>query len=161
MAQEGVAGTTVGKPHIIDISHEEATVRTATAMGSVRMSREAADGLRSLHDRPGDVLAVARIAGIQAAKHTPQLIPLSHHIAIHGVDVEMDIYEESVGIAASVVTADRTGVETEALTVVAVAALAIVDMIKAVDPAAVITDVRIEQSTGGVRGEWKRSEALL
>ena len=111
----------------------------------------------------GDALAVARIAGIQAAKRTPDLVPLCHPIAIHGVEVDLVVEDDAVAITATVRTADRTGVEMEALTCVAVAALALIDMVKAVDPAAVITDVRVEEKTGGsqrtlgaraVTGRW-------
>jgi cyclic pyranopterin phosphate synthase len=104
----------------------------------------------------GDAIGVARIAGIQGAKRTPELIPLCHPIAIHGVDVEVEVHDYGVLIGARVKTADRTGVEMEALTAVAVAALAMIDMIKAVDPAAVIADVRVEEKTGGKTGTWTR-----
>jgi len=104
----------------------------------------------------GDALAVARIAGIQAAKRTPDLVPLCHPLAIHGVTVELAVHDDHVAIEATVRTADRTGVEMEALTSVSVAALALIDMVKAVDPAAVITDVRLIEKTGGRRGHWTR-----
>ena len=102
------------------------------------------------------LLAVARIAGIQAAKRTPDLVPLCHPIAIHGVAVDLDVHDDHVAIAATVRTADRTGVEMEALTCVTVAGLALIDMVKAVDPAAVITDVRVDSKTGGASGDWLR-----
>ena len=105
----------------------------------------------------GDALAVARIAGIQAAKRTPDLVPLCHPIAIHGVVVDLDVTDAGVAILASVRTADRTGVEMEALTCVAAAGLTIIDMIKAVDRAAVITDIRVEEKTGGRSGTWRRN----
>ena len=101
-------------------------------------------------------LAVARIAGIQAAKRTPDLVPLCHPIAIHGVAVDLEVHDDHVAIAATVRTADRTGVEMEALTCVTVAGLALIDMVKAVDPAAVITDVRVDSKTGGASGDWLR-----
>ncbi len=104
----------------------------------------------------GDALAVARIAGIMAAKRTPDLVPLCHPIAIHGVTVDVAVDDDGVAIEAQVRTADRTGVEMEALTSVAVAALAVIDMVKAVDPAAVITDVRVVSKSGGKTGEWRR-----
>jgi cyclic pyranopterin phosphate synthase len=99
---------------------------------------------------------VARIAGIQAAKRTPDLVPLCHPIAVHAVTVDLDVADDAVEISATVRTADRTGVEMEALTSVAVAALALIDMVKAVDPAAVISDVRVEEKTGGKTGAWRR-----
>jgi cyclic pyranopterin phosphate synthase len=105
----------------------------------------------------GDALAVARIAGIQAAKRTPDLIPLCHPIAVHGVDVELDVEDDHVTILARVRTADRTGVEMEALTSVAVAALALVDMVKSVDRGAVVSDIRLEEKTGGRSGTWTRA----
>ena len=100
--------------------------------------------------------AVARIAGIQAAKRTSDLVPLCHPLAIHGVEVSLRVDDDAVAIQATVRTADRTGVEMEALTSVAVAALALIDMVKAVDPAAVMTDVRLDEKTGGRRGHWRR-----
>jgi cyclic pyranopterin phosphate synthase len=103
---------------------------------------------------------VARIAGIQAAKRTPDLVPLCHPIAIHGVRVDLTVRDDGVRIEAQVRTADRTGVEMEALTCVSVAALALIDMVKAVDPAAVITDVRVEEKTGGKTGLWRRPSSL-
>ncbi|MGH3658319.1 MAG: cyclic pyranopterin monophosphate synthase MoaC, partial [Micromonosporaceae bacterium] len=105
----------------------------------------------------GDALAVARIAGIQAAKRTPDLIPLCHPIAIHGVEVGLEVVDAGVEIRATVRTADRTGVEMEALTCVTTAALALIDMVKAIDKAAVITDVRLESKAGGRSGDWRRS----
>jgi cyclic pyranopterin phosphate synthase len=104
----------------------------------------------------GDALGVARIAGIMAAKRTPDLIPLCLPIALSGVEVTLTVLDGEVGIQATVRTTDRTGVEMEALTAVSVAALALIDMVKAVDPAAVVTDVRVEQKSGGVHGDWQR-----
>jgi cyclic pyranopterin monophosphate synthase len=104
----------------------------------------------------GDALAVARLAGIMGAKQTPSLIPLCHPLAISGVTVDLEVTDESVEITATVRTTDRTGVEMEALTAVAVAGLTVIDMVKAVDKAAVITDVRVEAKSGGRSGEWKR-----
>jgi cyclic pyranopterin monophosphate synthase len=104
----------------------------------------------------GDALAVARLAGIQGAKRTPDLVPLAHPIALHGVTVDLVVEDDAVSISATARTADRTGVEMEALTAVAIAGLALIDMVKAVDPAAVITDVRVEEKTGGKHGRWIR-----
>jgi cyclic pyranopterin phosphate synthase len=105
----------------------------------------------------GDVLATARIAGIMATKRTPDLIPLCHPIAVHGVSVELVVVDEGVDITATVKTADRTGVEMEALTAVAVAGLTVIDMVKAIDPSATITDVKMTHKDGGRNGEWNRS----
>ncbi len=141
---------------MVDISGKEVSVRTAIATGRVRVSPAVVELLRGEGLPKGDVLAVARIAGIQAAKRTPDLVPLCHPIAIHGVTVDFAVARDAVEITATVRTADRTGVEMEALTCVAVAGLTVVDMVKAVDPAAVITDVRVESKTGGKSGDWHR-----
>jgi len=106
----------------------------------------------------GDDAEAARLAGIQGAKRTPDLVPLCHPIALHGVTVDLTVEDDGVRIAATVRTADRTGVEMEALTAVSVAALALVDMVKAVDPAAVVTDVQVDEKTGGAHGDWRRAQ---
>lgn len=147
-----------GAARMVDVSGKEITVRTATASGRVLVSAEVIALLRGAGMPKGDALAVARIAGIQAAKRTPDLVPLCHPLAIHGVDVDLRIDADSVRIVATVRTADRTGVEMEALTCVSVAALALVDMVKAVDPAAVISDIQLDEKTGGKRGRWVRPE---
>lgn len=145
-----------GAARMVDVSGKEVTVRTATASGRVLVSSEVIALLRSGGVPKGDALAVARIAGIQAAKRTPDLVPLCHPIAIHAVAVELEVRDDHVAIAATVRTADRTGVEMEALTCVSVAGLALIDMVKAVDPAAVISEVRVETKTGGRSGDWQR-----
>lgn len=145
-----------GAARMVDVSAKDITVRTATASGRVLVSAEVIALLRGDGVPKGDALAVARIAGIQAAKRTPDLVPLCHPLAIHGVDVDLQVGDSSVAISATVRTADRTGVEMEALTCVSVAALALIDMVKAVDPAAVITDIRLDEKTGGKRGHWVR-----
>jgi cyclic pyranopterin monophosphate synthase len=141
---------------MVDVSGKDVSVRTAIATGRVRVSPAVVELLRGEGLPKGDALAVARIAGIQAAKRTPDLVPLCHPIAIHGVTVDLAVARDAVEITATVRTADRTGVEMEALTCVAVAGLTVVDMVKAVDPAAVITDVRVESKTGGKSGDWHR-----
>ncbi|MDH2430481.1 cyclic pyranopterin monophosphate synthase MoaC [Sphaerisporangium sp. TRM90804] len=145
-----------GAARMVDVSAKEVGVRTARATGRVLLSPEAVAILRSGAVPKGDAIGVARIAGIQGAKRTPDLIPLCHPIALHGVKVEVVVVDSGVEITARVKTADRTGVEMEALTAVSVAGLAMIDMIKAVDPAAVITDVRVEEKTGGKTGVWTR-----
>ena len=145
-----------GAARMVDVSGKEVSVRTATATGRVFVSAGVVALLLGEGVPKGDALAVARIAGIQAAKRTPDLVPLCHPIAIHGVDVELQVNDDHVAIRAVVRTADRTGVEMEALTVVSVAALTLVDMVKAVDPAAVITDIQVEEKTGGKTGVWRR-----
>jgi cyclic pyranopterin phosphate synthase len=141
---------------MVDVSGKDVSVRTASASGHVLVSAQVVDLLRGSGVPKGDALAVARIAGIQAAKRTPDLVPLCHPIAIHGVAVDLAVRDDRVEISATVRTADRTGVEMEALTCVAVAALALIDMVKAVDPAAVISDVRVDSKTGGASGDWHR-----
>ena len=145
-----------GAARMVDVSAKEVTARTATATGRVLVSAEVVDLLRGGGVPKGDALAVARIAGIQAAKRTPDLVPLCHPIAVHGVDVDVRVVDDAVEIRATVRTADRTGVEMEALTCVAVAGLTVVDMVKAVDRAATITDVQVEHKSGGRSGEWRR-----
>jgi cyclic pyranopterin monophosphate synthase len=145
-----------GHARMVDVSAKDVSARTARATGRVLLSPAAIGALQGGRLPKGDALAVARIAGIQAAKRTPDLIPLCHPIAIHAVSVDLQVTEEAVEITATVRTADRTGVEMEALTCVTVAGLALIDMVKAVDPAAVISDVRVEEKTGGKTGSWRR-----
>jgi cyclic pyranopterin phosphate synthase len=147
-----------GAARMVDVSAKEVTVRRAVAAGVVRTTGEVIGLLRRDALPKGDALAVARIAGIMGAKRTPDLIPLCHPIALHGVQVELELGEAEVQIVASVRTADRTGVEMEALTAVAAAGLALVDMVKAVDPAAVIDRVRVLRKEGGKTGLWVRAE---
>lgn len=142
---------------MVDVSDRDVTVRTASAAGKVLLSESVIDLLREGGVPKGDVLATARIAGIMGAKRTPDLIPLCHPIALHGVNVDLEIQEDGVAIRVEVRTADRTGVEMEALTSVSIAALTIIDMVKSLDPGAVITDVRVESKDGGRNGAWKRS----
>jgi cyclic pyranopterin phosphate synthase len=145
-----------GEARMVDVSGKDVTVRTARASGRVLVSDKVVALLRGPGVPKGDALAVARIAGIQGAKRTPELVPLCHPLALHGVSVDVDVADDAVRIEATVRTADRTGVEMEALTAVATAALTIVDMVKAVDKGAVITDVRIEEKSGGRSGTWRR-----
>ena len=145
-----------GHARMVDVSAKDVTAREARASGRVLLSEAAIAALRSGEVPKGDALAVARIAGIQGAKRTPDLVPLCHPIAIHSVTVDLSVGDDAVLIEATVRTADRTGVEMEALTSVTVAALALIDMVKAIDPAAVISDVRVEEKTGGKTGPWRR-----
>jgi len=145
-----------GAARMVDVSAKDVTVRTATATGRVVVSPDVVGLLRGGGVPKGDALAVARIAGIMAAKRTPDLVPLCHPIAIHGVTVDLEIADDAVDVRATVRTADRTGVEMEALTCVVVAGLALIDMVKAVDPAAAITDVVVVEKTGGKSGDWRR-----
>jgi cyclic pyranopterin phosphate synthase len=144
---------------MVDVTAKEVTVRRAVAAGTVRTTAEVIDLLRGDALPKGDALAVARIAGIMGAKRAPDLIPLCHPIALHGVEVALELGADAVGITASVRTADRTGVEMEALTAVATAGLTLIDMIKAVDPAASIDEVRVLRKEGGKTGLWEREVA--
>ena len=146
-----------GAARMVDVSAKDVTVREATASAVFRTTAEVVRLLAATELPKGDALAVARIAGIAAAKRTPDLIPLCHPVALHGVTVELTLGEDRVGITATVRTADRTGVEMEALTCVTTAGLALYDMVKAVDRAATLTDVRLERKAGGRRGEWQRT----
>jgi len=139
---------------MVDVSGKEITARQASAAGRVLLSPAAVSALRSGDVPKGDALAVARIAGIQAAKRTPELVPLAHPVAVHAVSVDLTVADDGVDIVATVRTADRTGIEMEALTAVCVGALALVDMVKAVDKHARITDVRVTAKSGGRSGDW-------
>lgn len=145
-----------GTAHMVDVSAKAITARAATATGRVRLSAQAVQALREGTAPKGDALGVARLAGIQAAKKTPDLVPLAHPVAVHAVEVDLTVVDDGVEIRATVRTADRTGIEMEALTCVSVAALAMVDMIKAVDKLAVITDVMVVAKSGGRSGDWAR-----
>ena len=145
-----------GAARMVDVTAKQVTAREATAAGRVLVSPEVVALLRGSGVPKGDAIAVARIAGIMGAKRTPDLVPLCHPIALHGVTVDVEVADDAVEITATARTADRTGVEMEALTSVAVAGLTVIDMVKAVDKAAVITDVRVETKTGGKSGDWAR-----
>jgi len=145
-----------GHARMVDVSGKDVTAREARASGRVLLSAAAIAALRAGKVPKGDALAVARIAGIQGAKRTPDLVPLCHPIAVHSVTVELEVTDDAVLVEATVRTADRTGVEMEALTSVTVAALALIDMVKAIDPTAVISDVRVEEKSGGKTGPWRR-----
>ena len=142
---------------MVDVSAKTATARSATAMATVHTTPEvialvAAGGLPK-----GDALATARIAGILAAKRTSELIPLCHQLALTGIDIDFAIGASAIDLTATARTTDRTGVEMEALTCVSVAALALIDMVKAVDPAAEVNAVHVDSKTGGASGDWNRA----
>ncbi|MCS0639338.1 cyclic pyranopterin monophosphate synthase MoaC [Streptomyces sp. LP05-1] len=145
-----------GAARMVDVSGKDVTARTARATGRVRVAPRVIELLRGEGVPKGDALATARIAGIMGAKRTPDLIPLCHPLALSGVRLDLAVADDAVEITATVKTTDRTGVEMEALTAVSVAALTVVDMVKAVDKAAVITDVRVEEKTGGTSGTYRR-----
>jgi cyclic pyranopterin monophosphate synthase len=145
-----------GAAHMVDVTDKAATKRVAVAAGTLHTTAEVISLIASGGLPKGDALATARVAAILAAKHTSDLIPLCHHLALTGVDVDFEIGEADVAITATVRTTDRTGVEMEALTAVSVAGLTLYDMIKAVDPSASIDDVRVLSKEGGRSGPWTR-----
>ena len=145
---------TAGHARMVDVTDKQPTIRSATAAGRVVTSAETVALLRDGSVPKGDVLAVARIAGIQAAKKTPELLPLAHVIGVHGCTVDLTITDAGVDIVATARTADRTGVEMEALTSVSVAALAVIDMVKGIDRTARIEHVRLLRKEGGRSGTW-------
>ncbi|WP_050982747.1 cyclic pyranopterin monophosphate synthase MoaC [Mycolicibacterium phlei] len=141
---------------MVDVTAKDVTKRTAVAAGVLHTTSDVVAMIAAGGLPKGDALATARIAGILAAKHTSDLIPLCHQLALTGVDVDFEIGEATIGITATVRSTDRTGVEMEALTAVSVAALTVYDMIKAVDPAARIDDIRVLRKEGGKTGTWVR-----
>lgn len=143
-----------GAARMVDVSAKDITVRTATAAATFVTTAEVVALVNRAGLPKGDALAVARIAGIAGAKRTPDLVPLCHPIALHGVDVSLELGADTIEITATTRTADRTGVEMEALTAVTVAGLALYDMVKAVDRSARLTDVRLLHKQGGRTGEW-------
>lgn len=145
-----------GSAYMVDVTEKQPTVRSATAQGEVACSPEVLSALRDGTVPKGDVLAVARIAGISAAKKVPELLPLAHTIGVHGCSVDLEIRDDHVFIEATVRTADRTGVEMEALTAVNVAVLSIIDMVKGVDRSAFIRRCGITAKSGGRSGDWSR-----
>ena len=147
-----------GAARMVDVSAKSVTARRAVAGGRLSTTAEVVALLRGDGLPKGDALSVARIAGIMGAKRTPDLVPLCHPIGLTGVTVDLTVTETGVDITATTKTTDRTGVEMEALTAVATAGLALVDMVKAVDPAASIEAVRVLRKEGGKTGDWVRPE---
>ncbi len=145
-----------GAARMVDVSAKDVTAREAVAAGRFTTTSEVIDLLRRDGLPKGDALAVARIAGIAGAKRTPDLVPLCHPVALHAVSVDLRLTDDAVEITATTRTADRTGVEMEALTAVVAAGLALYDMVKAIDRAAVVGDVRLLAKSGGRSGEWRR-----
>ncbi|TRY16892.1 cyclic pyranopterin monophosphate synthase MoaC [Tessaracoccus rhinocerotis] len=145
-----------GQARMVDVTAKQPTVRTATARAKVTCSDEVVAALRDGTVPKGDVLAVARVAGIAATKKVPDLLPLAHVIGVHGARVDLKIVDDGVEIEVETRTADRTGVEMEALTAATVAALAIVDMVKGVDRSAEIVNARVTAKSGGRSGDWRR-----
>ena len=161
MSEPGEAGLTHvdsrGAARMVDVSAKNVTARSATASGRVLVSAEVVGLLRGEGVPKGDALAVARVAGIMGAKRTPDLVPLCHPLAISGVTVDLEVADDAVEVSATVRTTDRTGVEMEALTAVMIAALTVIDMVKAVDKHAIVSDVRVTAKSGGRSGDWSES----
>ncbi len=147
-----------GRARMVDVGGTTPTVRSATASAVVALRAETVEHLTAGTLPKGDAVAVARVAGIMAAKQTPQLIPLCHPVALAAVDVDIEVVRDPprAEITATVRAADRTGVEMEALVAASTAALALYDMVKAVDRGAVIERVRLERKSGGTRGDYVR-----
>lgn len=145
-----------GHARMVDVTAKQPTIRSATARGFVECAPHVVAALRDGSVPKGDVLAVARIAGIAGAKRTPELLPLAHVIGVHGVVVDLEVTDAGVVISATARTADRTGVEMEALTAVSVAALNVVDMVKGMDKGTAISRVELVAKTGGKSGDWVR-----
>lgn len=158
--EAGLSGLThldeAGQARMVDVSGKDVSARSATAIGRVNLCEAAVAALRDRTVPKGDALAVARIAAISGTKRTPDLVPLCHPIGLHAVAVDLTVDDNGVQINVTTRTADRTGVEMEALTGVVVGALALIDMIKAIDPAATISDVMVLEKTGGKTGHWRR-----
>lgn len=146
-----------GAAHMVDISGKTETSRQAIARGRIDMSEEAVRAIREGNAKKGDVLGVARVAGIMAAKRTSDLIPLCHPLPINGVSIDFTIVDEGVEATATVRVHGQTGVEMEALTAVSAALLTIYDMVKAVDKGMIIRDIRLLEKTGGKSGDWRAS----
>ena len=147
-----------GRARMVDVGDKEITQRVAIAVGTVRMERETLSLIESGNSKKGDVLAAARIAGIQAAKKCSDLIPLCHPLALNSVEVHFDADADAgeISITSACKVSGKTGVEMEALTAVSVAALTIYDMLKAVDRSMDITDIRLMEKSGGKSGDWTR-----
>lgn len=143
---------------MVDISAKDASVRIAVASGRIRMQPETADVIRSGTAQKGDVLGVAQVAGIMAAKNTPQIVPMCHPLMLTGTDISFDVLRDSVEITATVKTTGKTGVEMEALTAASVAALTIYDMVKAIDRGMQIENIQVESKSGGASGDWLRND---
>jgi len=148
----------LGRARMVDVTPKEATHRRAIARGRVTMTSETASAVAQGAIKKGDVLAVARVAGIQAAKRTSDLLPLCHPLLVGAVAVNFEINDTSIEIEAQVETVDRTGVEMEALTACGIAALTIYDMCKSMDRGMVIGEVALWEKTGGRSGHYRRTD---
>jgi len=147
-----------GAAHMVDVSGKAETVRQAVATGRIDMRAEAARAIAEGSAKKGDVLAVARIAGIMAAKKTSELVPLCHPLPINKIEIDLQVDDEGVSVTATVRTQGRTGVEMEALTAVSVALLTLYDMAKAIDKGMIIRNIHLLEKSGGKSGDWRADE---
>lgn len=145
-----------GNAHMVDVSAKNDSSRTAVASGRIRMQPETVEVIRSGTARKGDVLGVAQVAGIMAAKNTPQIIPMCHPLMLTGVDIHFNVADDAVEVSANVKTVGKTGVEMEALSACSASLLTIYDMVKAIDRGMVIEHIQVESKEGGASGNWKR-----
>jgi cyclic pyranopterin phosphate synthase len=143
-----------GAAAMVDVSAKAETVREAVAQGSISMSPKALDAIRQANVKKGDVLAVARVAGIMAAKKTSELIPLCHPLALSKISIDFTFESDAIRVESLVRLVGQTGVEMEAMTAASVALLTIYDMAKALDKAMVLSDIRLVSKTGGKSGDW-------
>ncbi len=145
-----------GAARMVDVSAKQTTAREAVAKGRITMSAEAADAIRNQSAKKGDVLAVARVAGIMAAKKTADLIPLCHPLPLSGVTVDLHVGDTAVTVTATARTTHVTGVEMEAMTAACTALLTVYDMVKSIDQGMTIEGVRLIAKSGGRSGDWRR-----
>ncbi len=162
MGDEAALGLThfdgSGRARMVDVGEKPVTHRVAVAAGLVRARPETIAAIREGRAAKGDVLAVAQVAAVMAAKKTSDIVPMCHPLMLSRIDVSFELGEETVGIRARVETRGQTGVEMEALTAVAAAALTVYDMTKAIDRGMTIEAIRLEEKAGGASGEWLRRE---
>lgn len=146
-----------GAAHMVDVSGKAMTVREACASGRIIMVPEALAAIRDGMAKKGDVLAVARIAGIMAAKRTSELVPLCHPIALSSISIDFDVMTTAISVTATVRSSGQTGVEMEALTATSISLLTIYDMAKALDKAMIISDIKLLAKSGGKSSDWVRA----
>lgn len=146
-----------GAAHMVDVSAKPESLREAIASGTIGMSEDAVAAIRANQLKKGDVLAVARVAGIMASKQTSSLIPLCHPVPLTSVSIEFDVMPSAIRVTATARSKGQTGVEMEALSAVSVALLTVYDMVKALDKSMIISNIQLEAKTGGKSGDWRRS----
>jgi cyclic pyranopterin monophosphate synthase len=145
-----------GAAHMVDVSAKAVSVREARASGQISMNAEAIVAIRDGSSKKGDVLAVARVAGIMAAKKTSELIPLCHPVALSSVSIDFDVMPSAIAVTVTARSSGQTGVEIEALTAISASLLTLYDMVKSLDKAMVISDIKLLSKTGGKSGDWQR-----